>query len=160
MNSTMKKVMATVLVCVMALPLAACGGKVKKITAKEFKKIMKAEDYTCRDGSGKKYKDMVTATSEEGDIQVIYYLFKDADKAEDEFDDVYDKMKDMKDEEDLDGSIKKSGNKITANIYDDDDHAMYVVCVRNGEMIINAMARDNDKSTVKEVDAIIKKLVG
>ena len=160
MKSTMKKVMAAVLVCAMALPLAACGSKVKKITAKEFKKTMKAEDYRCVDGSGKKYKDMVTATSEDGDIQFIYYLFKDSDKAKDEFDDLYDKMKDTKDDEDLDGSVKKSGNKITVNIYDDDDHAMYVVCVRNAEMVITAMARDNDKSTIKEVDEILKKLVG
>ena len=160
MKSTMKKVMATVLICAMALPLVACGSKVKKITAKEFKKTMKAEDYRCVEGSGKKYKDMVTATSEDGDIQVIYYLFKDADKAKDDFEEIYDTMKETKEEEDLDGSVKKSGNKITVNIYDDDDHAMYVVSVRNAEMVITAMARDNDKSTIKEVDDIIKKLVG
>ena len=42
---TLKRLAALVLVGAMALSLAACGTSKKKVTAKEFKKIMKAADF-------------------------------------------------------------------------------------------------------------------
>ena len=125
----MKKVLAVVLVSAMGLSLAACGGKkAKKLTAKEFKKAMKAEDYSV----------------EEGD------------------DDDIEAMEDWQDEDDLDGSVKKSGSKFVADLSGEDDDGdeggIYLVCVRSGEMVITATTYETDSKTKKKVDSIIDTL--
>ena len=160
---TMKKVFAVVLVGAMGLSLAACGGKkAKQITAKEFKKTMKAEDYTVSDGHDDDYEEYLIAVDEDQEIQVNYYLFEDADDAKDYFDEGVDTMKEWKDEDDLDGSVKKSGNKFVADLSGEDDDGdeggIYLVCVRSGEMVITATTYETDSKTKKKVDAIIDKL--
>ena len=160
---TMKKVFAVVLVGAMALSLCACGGKkAKQLTAKEFKKTMKAEDYTVTNGDDDDFEEYLVAVDEDGEIQVNYYLFEDSDDAKDFFDEGVDSMKELKDEEDLDGSVKKSGTKFVADLSGEDDegeeYGMYLVCVRSGEMVITATTNETDSKTKKKVDAIVDTL--
>lgn len=159
---SMKKVFAVVMIGAMGFSFAACGGKkAKQLTAKEFKKAMKAEDYTVEDGHDDDFEEYLIAVDEDGEIQVNFYLFEDSDEAKDFFDEGFDYMEEMKDDEDLDGSVKKSGSKFVADLegeVDDEDFGIYVVCVRSGEMAITATTYETDSKTKKKVDAIIDTL--
>ena len=160
---TMKKVFAVVLVGAMGLSLAACGGKkAKQLTAKEFKKVMKAEDYSVSEGDDDDYEEYLIAVDEDKEIQVNYYLFEDSGDAKDYFEEGIDTMEEWKDEYDMDGSVKKSGNKFVADLSGEDDDGdeggIYLVCVRSGEMVITATTYEVDKSTKKKVDSIIDTL--
>lgn len=160
---SMKKVLAVVLIGAMGLSLAACGGKkAKKLTAKEFKKAMKAEDYSVEEGDDDDYEEYLIAVDEDKEIQVNYYLFEDSDAAKDYFDEGIEAMEDWQDEDDLDGSVKKSGSKFVADLSGEDDDGdeggIYLVCVRSGEMVITATTYETDSKTKKKVDSIIDTL--
>ena len=70
---TLKRLAALVLVGAMALSLAACGTSKKKVTAKEFKKIMKAADFDVaesEDEDDETVKQVWEATYTDGDSGV------------------------------------------------------------------------------------------
>ena len=160
---TMKKVFAVVLVGAMGLSLAACGGKkAKQLTAKEFKKVMKAEDYSVSEGNDDDYEEYLIAVDEDKEIQVNYYLFEVYGGGEKGRVINKSSRSEWKDEYDMDGSVKKSGNKFVADLSGEDDDGdeggIYLVCVRSGEMVITATTYEVDKSTKKKVDSIIDTL--
>ena len=157
----LKKLTALALIGAMVLSLAGCGEK--KITGKEFKKILKDEDFEVIEGDDDDYEENYTAISEDGDVIIQYYLFEDKDDAKDDFEDGYEDLKDAKDDDEFEGTLKKSGNRSTVKGEFDDnkmygDSELYMVCIRVDEMMIVALTADTSKSAVKDVDEALKAL--
>lgn len=158
----LKRLAAVVLVGAMSLSLVACGDSAKKITSKEFTKIMKKAGYATMDGDDSECEEEIIAYSDNGQAMVVYDLFESKSDAKAFYKDAYDTIKEAEDDEEFDGKLTKDGNKTIANgTFEDNqffDGDAYIVVVYAEEMVITAYAHDNSKSTVKEVNKIIEKL--
>ena len=164
-----KKVLAVALSLAMIIGLTGCG---KKVTDKKgFKEALKAQDYdTDRlneyDGDGRHQKKRYSFYDDGISAEMI--IFKSDDDAEDYFDDLYDAIKELKDDDDFEGSVKKSGTFFpwsTPKIVIDGEYSskknkseVYAVVIMNDDVIITVSADDNGKTAVKDVKALIKEL--
>ena len=165
-----KKILATVLALTMIVGLTGWGKK--KVTDKKgFKEAIKSEDYDTdriyeSDGDDKHQKKRYTF-SEDG-IHASLIIFKDKGSAEDYFDDYYDDLKELKDDDDFEGTIKKSGTFFpwsTPTIKIDGEYTskknkgeIYAYIFLNGDTIVMVGADDNGKTAVKDVKALVKAL--
>ncbi len=114
---TLKKLTALLLVGAMTLSLAACGSSKKKVTSKEFKKIMKKADFTVTESSDDDADECFVATWEDEDgesfVYMTYYLFESKSDAKSCFNASYDELKEAKDDEEFEGDISKNSWKFT-----------------------------------------------
>ena len=163
-----KKVLAVVLTLTMVLGLTGCG---KKVTDKKgFKEAIKSEDYdTDRiyESDGDKHIKKSYSFSEDG-ISASLIIFKDKESAEDYFDDYYDELKELKDDDDFEGTVKKSGTFFpwsTPTIKIDGEYTskkskgeIYGYIFLNDDVIVMVSANDNGKTAVKDVKALVKAL--
>ena len=155
-----KKFMALGLVLVMGFSLVACGKK--PIDPDDFEEIMEDMDYLVYESEGgKKVDEYWYAYDEDNEYNVSLTIYDDKDDAKDEFEDMLEDIEDAKEDEDFEGTIKKSGmgnyKKVVINGENDGDEA-YMVVIRSDNMILLVMASDNGKSDVKEVNKILKEL--
>ena len=144
---TVKKLVAVVLVGAMALSLAACGSKAKKISADDFKSKLEKEGFTVMDtgASDEGVKSSMMAYNEDMSVIVNYNIFESKDDAKKYFDD----MKSSAEEAKKDGSIEKlstSSSKITA----DGGDSGYIVVVYAEDMIIMATSMSGNSDGVKD----------
>ncbi|MBO4928182.1 MAG: hypothetical protein J5379_08035 [Clostridiales bacterium] len=160
----MKRVLATVLALTMIVGLTGCG---KKVTDKKgFKEALKAQDYDTdriSESDGDKHIKKSYYFSEDG-IFASLIIFKDKESAEDYFDDYYDELKELKDDDDFEGTVKKSGI-FSKQIKVDGEYTskknkgeIYAYVFLNDEVIVMVGANDNGKTAVKDVKALVKEL--
>lgn len=161
----MKKVLAIALAMTVVLSATGCAKKAKD--KKTFKAAIEKCDYDDDDVrevdmDDKHIKKAYTFSDDGMHAQLIVY--KDKDAAKDDFEDFYDDMKDLKDDGDFDGSVKKSGlftKKITINgEYDTSysDSEYYCVVILDGNILITVYTYDTGKSDVKDVKELVKAL--
>ena len=159
----MKKVLTLALALTLVMSVTGCA---KKVTDKKtFKAAVEKCDYdddNVRE-SDPDDKDIKKAYYfHEEDIYAYLVVFKEKDDAKDYFDDFYDDFKDLVDDEDFEGKVKKSGlftKKITINgEYDTsyNDSEYYAVMAMSGKTIILVYEYDNGKSATKDVNALVK----
>ena len=146
--SRLKKMVSVVLVGVMALSMAACGGsKAKKISAEDFKSKLEEKGYTVMETEPTEegVKSAVMAYNSDMSVIVNHNIFGSKDDAKKFFED----MKSSAEEAKKAGSIDKlstSSSKITADGGDEG----YVVVVYAEDMIIMATSMSGDADAVKE----------
>ncbi len=179
----LKKIVAAVLVSVMAFSLAGCGfGSVKAVSMKDFKKAVKAigdddfeESYyeidedEIEDWYSSYEKDDIIGvaySTDYDDIFMNYYQFEDADAAADYFEDLYDEFQDVKDDDDFDGKSKctlgkSQGYIILEGEMDDtsfgDDYVIAGIYWAD-DMIITCYCTSDKKKDVEKYDAFIDAL--
>ncbi|MBR5975923.1 MAG: hypothetical protein IK020_12155 [Clostridiales bacterium] len=163
-----KKILAVALTLAMVLGLTGCG---KKVTDKKgFKEAIKSEDYDTdriSESDGDKHIKKSYSFYEDG-ISASLIIFKDKGDAEDYFDDLYDELKEKKDDGDFEGTLKKSGTFFpwsTPTIKIDGEYTakknsteVYGYMFLNGDVIVMVSANDNGKTAVKDVKALVKAL--
>ena len=159
---TLKRLAALVLVGAMALSLAACGTSKKKVTAKEFKKIMKAADFDVaesEDEDDETVKQVWEATYNDGDsgVYIVYYLFDSKGDAKASFSASYKDLEAEADDELFNGDVEKKSWYFTADgEFDEDSEIMggnmagdwYITCVVAEETLLVCYSTP-DKSAKK-----------
>ena len=122
---TMKKLTALLLVGAMALSLAACGSSKKAVTAKEFKKTLEKADFSVEKSKDKDADECYVAMYADYDSDtyayITYYKFESKSMAKDCFNDSYDELKELEEDELFDGEISKNSWKFTAEGEFDED---------------------------------------
>lgn len=179
----LKKIVAAVLVSVMAFSLAGCSfGKVTAVSMKDFKKAVKAvgdddvedsyyeiDEDEIEDWYRSYEKDDiigVAGATDYDDLGFDYYQFEDADAAADYFEDLYDDFQDVKDDDDFDGKYKCSLGKSQGFIIfdgelDDTDFGddfMIGGIYWADDMIITCYCTSDKKKDVEKYNAFIDAL--
>lgn len=163
----MRKLFALVLALSMILSLTACSKKA--ISPDKFEDIMKKKfNYTVEEGDMSNYNfedldDFLVARGEDNISNFQYFLFKEADSAEDGFEDMVEQFEDLEEDDYFDGTIKKSGSDSFEKVVIQGDlfvREAYVVIIRSGKMCIMATYTypDLEDKVVKKIDDIIKEL--
>ena len=168
------KVLVLFLCSVFLFSLVGCSGKsLKVIDSGDFEDVMDDMDYyvTIEDDEdylSKGQEEAGYAYDEDYEYYVIFAQYEDEEDAVEEFDDMYDDLKDAKEDEEFDGSYKKTTGKnyqkcVVNGEFDDSNSSFpedstYTVVFQIENTLIVVMAYDNGKSDVKEVDKIVKEL--
>lgn len=151
----------------MILSLTACSKKA--ISPDKFEDIMEKKfDYTVEEGDMSNYDfedldDFLVARGEDNISSFQYFLFKEADSAEDAFEDMVEQFEDFEEDNHFDGTIKESGSDSFEKVVIQGDlfiREAYVVIIRSGKMCIMATYTypDLEDKVVKKIDDIIKEL--
>lgn len=156
----MKKLMkltSLIMVGAIALSLAACGTSKKKVTAKEFKKILGKADFEVeqREDEDEEEEYWVANYSEDSDsgVSIYYYLFETKGDAKASFNASYDDIIAEQDDEIFDGDIEKKSWYFTADGEFDKDSEIiegewYITCVVAEESLLVCYST-RDKSSKK-----------
>jgi|GEM_PF-1817865 hypothetical protein len=162
---TLKRLTALVLVGAMALSLAACGASKKKVTVKEFKKILGKADFEVEEREDDDAEECwVAEYSEDRDsgVSIYYYLFETKGDAKACFNASYDDLKAEEEDELFDGEIAKKSWYFTADGEFDKDSEIiegewYVVCVVAEESLLVCYST-SDKSSKKTLKKALSDL--
>ena len=146
---TVKKMVAVVLVSAMALSLAACGKKLKKISADDFKSKLEGEGFMVMESEGEDGVKQEMMAYSEGGVVITYSLYEKADEAKKAFDDMKDAAKEAKESGEID-SLSTSSNKLTAKSSD-----QYIVMINVDDMFIACMSSADSSS---DADKALKAL--
>ncbi len=154
-----KRVVALVMIASMCIPLVACKSY-KKISMKKFEEKMEEEGYMLYEQEDRVFEDYCLATSTTAPIAFQYGLCEDKSDADDYFNAVYHEI----DDQEKNGTMKKTTNKITfkGSIKSDSEFAdvEYLVVIRSDEMILMAYSTSRYDEYVDEIDDIIEDLCG
>ena len=153
---TLKRLTALALVGAMALSLAACGSSKKKVTVKEFKKILGKADFEVEESEDEDAEECWDAKYVEDDsgVEIVYYLFESKGNAKACFNTSYDDLNEELDEDLFDGEVEKKSWYFTADgEFDKDSEILpgderYIVCVVAEETLLVCYATP-DKSAKK-----------
>ena len=143
---TVKKLVAVVLVSAMALSLAACGKKMKKISSDDFKSKLEKEGFALMENpeSEDGIKESVMAYNEDMSVMLTFSTYEKADEAKDTFNTMKDEAKKAKDNGEID-SLSTSSNKISAKSED-----AYIVVINVDEMFIYAVGEGENSGKVDD----------
>ena len=165
----LKRLTAVILVGAMALSLTACGSGKKKVTAKEFKKIMKAADYEVEESEDEDADECWEAyyTDEDNNgVDIVYYLFDSKGDAKACFNQSYDDLKAEYDDELFDGDIEKKSWYFTADgEFDEDSDILggqmagkwYITCIVAEETLLVCYSSP-DKACKKNLKNVLSDL--
>jgi predicted nucleotidyltransferase len=168
------KVLVLFLCSVFLFSLVGCSGKsLKVIDSGDFEDVMDDLDYYAdvyddEDYLEKGQVEMAYAYDEDYEYYAIFVEYEDEEDAVDFFNDMFDDLKDAKDDDEFDGSYTKTTGKNYQKIVIDgefedatgdfDEGSTYQIAFQIDKTIIAVMAYDNGKSDKKEVDKIVKEL--
>lgn len=154
-----KRVVALVMIASMCIPLVACKSY-KKISKKQFMKKMEEEGYVLYEQEDRIFEEYCLATSTTAPIAFQFGLCEDKSDADEYFNDIYREI----DDQEKNGTIKKTTNKITfkGSIKSDSEFAVveYLVVIRSDEMILMAYSTSRYDEYVDEIDDILEDLCG
>lgn len=161
-----KKILVLVLVLAMVFSLTACNKKA--IDDKDFEDIMEDLDYEVYEGEGdKKVDTYMYAYDEDMEFYFTFEEYDDEEDAIDDFNDNVDDMKEVKEDGDLDGTIKVSGSgnfkkAVVKGDFDEDsdmfDGDVYAVMVRVDNILIYGYTDSTKDKDVDEINNVFKEL--
>lgn len=143
--------MAAVLITAMVLSLAACGSKVKKMTAEEFTSKLEKENFTVKETKGSEdVKTSIVAYNSDMSVMLTYSLFASTEAAKKNFD----YFKETAEAAKKEGTIEKlstSSSKITADGGEDG----YIVVAYAEDMVIMVTALTTNSDAAKDACKVL-----